>query len=193
MAAIATGLLSWASGDGWNGWFVTVHGVIGISLLLLVPAKLRGSVRTGFRRKRASRWLSAAFGVLVLVTLALGLLHATGRGSVSATGRRCGPTPCLERSPSRCWCGTSPLARRDRGSPTSIAGRFCAPESWVAAAAVYVGQETMTRVSGLAGGRRRSTGSHEVASHDPANMPSVSWFDDNRPEIEPEPKPTGRW
>src|SRR4029453_11895231 len=42
------------------------------------PANLRGSVRAGFRRGRPSRWLSAAFGVLVLATIALGILHATG-------------------------------------------------------------------------------------------------------------------
>ena len=78
VAAIVTGLASWATGDQWNGWFVLVHGVTGFSLLLLVPAKMHGSVAPGFRRGRPTRWLSAAFGVLVLATIALGVAHATG-------------------------------------------------------------------------------------------------------------------
>ena len=78
IGAIATGLTSWAIGDRWSGWLVGTHAVIGLSLLVLVPAKARGSVATGFRRRRSTRWLSAAFGVLVLVTAVLGVLHATG-------------------------------------------------------------------------------------------------------------------
>ena len=78
MGAIVTGLTSWAIGDRWSGWLIAIHAVIGLSLLVLVPAKVRGSVATGFRRRRSTRWLSAVFGVLVLVTAALGVLHATG-------------------------------------------------------------------------------------------------------------------
>ena len=78
VAAIATGLASWAVGDRWNGWATTAHGVAGLTLVLLAPAKIRGSVRTGFRRARRSRWVSAAFGCLVLATAMLGILHATG-------------------------------------------------------------------------------------------------------------------
>jgi len=50
-----------------------------------------------------------------------------------------------------------------------------------AAAGAYLSQETVARVAGLAGGDRRGTGSHEVASHDPAAMPTVIWLDDRRP------------
>jgi hypothetical protein len=66
------------AGDRWSGWFVLGHRLAGLGLLVLAPAKLRGSVKAGFRRGRPSRWLSAAFGVLVLATIALGILHATG-------------------------------------------------------------------------------------------------------------------
>ena len=51
-----------------------------------------------------------------------------------------------------------------------------------AAAAVYGAQEVAARLTGLAGGERRATGSHERASHDPANMPTVIWLNDQRPE-----------
>jgi len=32
------------------------HALAGLSLLALAPAKLRGSVRTGLKRRRATRW-----------------------------------------------------------------------------------------------------------------------------------------
>ena len=46
----------------------------------------------------------------------------------------------------------------------------------------YLVQETATRVTGLAGGRRRATGSHEVASHEPERMPEVIWIADRVPD-----------
>jgi hypothetical protein len=184
VAAIFTGLTSWAVGDRWNGWFAVAHGVIGFSLLLLVPAKLGGPVRSGFRRGRWARWISAAFGVLVLATVALGVLHATGL-----------------------WFGVGywsalwthelfafvliPLfvfhlvTRPVRPRPTDLDRRALLRTGLVVggAAGVYVAQEAVTRATGLAGGRRRATGSHGVASHDPERMPAVIWLDDERPEV----------
>jgi DMSO/TMAO reductase YedYZ molybdopterin-dependent catalytic subunit len=149
-----------------------------------VPAKLRGSVRTGFRRKRWTRWVSAAFGVLVLATVALGVLHATGIwygvGYWSAlwTHSLFG----LAVVPLLVW---HVVTRPVRPRVTDLDRRAVLRVGAVAAAAigVYAAQEAVTRVAGLAGGRRRGTGSHEVASHDPANMPSVIWLDDRRPEV----------
>ena len=62
VAALATGLASWVAGDRWSGWFVLAHRLVGLGLLVLAPAKLRGSVAAGFRRGRPSRWPSAASG-----------------------------------------------------------------------------------------------------------------------------------
>ena len=78
IGAFATGLTSWAVGTGWNRWWTAAHAVFGLSLLVLAPAKLRGSVRGGMRRRRPTRWLSASFGVLVLTVVGLGVAHATG-------------------------------------------------------------------------------------------------------------------
>jgi DMSO/TMAO reductase YedYZ molybdopterin-dependent catalytic subunit len=50
-----------------------------------------------------------------------------------------------------------------------------------AAAVVHTAQDGATRVLGLAGGDRRFTGSHEVASYVPAELPTVIWFNDRRP------------
>ena len=76
--AAATGLASWAVGTGWARWVTVVHALAGLSLLALTPAKIRGSVRTGLKRRRATRWLSMLLGALVVATVVLGVLHATG-------------------------------------------------------------------------------------------------------------------
>lgn len=184
LAALLTGVSSWAVGDRWGGWFVVGHGVAGVALVLLAPAKLRGSVRTGFRRGRSTRWISAAFGVMVLVTVALGVLHATGLWS------GVGPWSALWTH-SLVGFALVPLfvwhlvTRPVRHRATDLDRRAVVRSGLLlgAAAGVYVAQETTTSLTGLAGGSRRGTGSHEVASGDPTQMPTVSWFDDRRPDV----------
>lgn len=73
---IATGLLSWIFSLNLASLATTIHSIAGFMLLALVPLKIRGPVRTGFRRKRISRWLSAVFGIMVLAVLIIGVLHA---------------------------------------------------------------------------------------------------------------------
>lgn len=183
VAAIGTGLTSWAVSDRWSGWFALAHGIVGISLLLLVPAKLRGSVAAGFRRKRPTRWVSAAFGTLVLATVALGVSHATGVwhgvGYWSALWTH--ELFAFALIPLFVWhLVTRPVRPRpiDLDRRALLGGGLAVG----AAAAVYVAQEGVTRLTGLAGGDRRFTGSHEVASYNPAAMPTVIWFNDRRPE-----------
>ena len=182
VAAIVSGLASWSVGDRWNGAFTFAHGVCGIALALLVPAKMRGSVRTGFRRNRATRWVSAAFGVLVVITLVLGVLHATGLwygvGQWSAlwTHELFG----FALVPFLIW---HVVTRPVRPTPRDLQRRafLRLGAVTVAAAGVHVLQRAASDVTGLAGGDRRATGSHEVGSHDPTRMPTVIWFDDRRP------------
>ena len=75
---LLTGLGSWAVGTSTARLVTVAHGVSGLGLLVLAPAKLRHSVRAGMRRGRPSRWLSTAFGAMVSATVLLGMLHATG-------------------------------------------------------------------------------------------------------------------
>ena len=184
VAALVTGLTSWVVRDRWSGWITASHGVIGLSLLLLVPAKLRGSVRAGFRRRRWSRWLSAAFGVLVLTTVVLGVLHATGMwfgvGYWSALWTH-SLFGFLLVPPFLWHLVTRPVRPRVADLDRRAALRTGLLAG--GAVALYLGQEAAARVAGLAGGSRRATGSHEVASHEPAAMPTVTWLDDRRPAV----------
>lgn len=181
--AFVSGLASWTLGDTWNGLLTTVHGSSGLALALLVPAKMRGSVRTGFARGRSTRWVSAAFGVLVLATLALGILHATGlwfgvgQWSPLWTHELFGFVSVLllvwhvATRPSR--PGFADLDRR-AAIRSGVIGSV--------AVGLAVVQRPLAGLAGLAGGERRHTGSHEIASHDPDRMPTVIWLNDARPD-----------
>ena len=63
---ILTGLALWSVGDRSSGWLTFAHGALGITIALLIPAKLAGPIRSGFQRGRATRWVSSFFGLLVL-------------------------------------------------------------------------------------------------------------------------------
>jgi cytochrome b561 len=181
-AAVLTGLASWSLGDRWNGALTFAHGTCGFTIALLVPAKLGGSVRTGFRRGRATRWVSASFGVLVIATLLLGFLHATGIwfGVGQWTALWTHELLGFAVIPFLVW---HIVSRPVRPSPRDLQRRAFLRLGAVAAGAagLHIVQRVTADVVGLAGGDRRSTGSHEVASRDPANLPTVIWLNDRRP------------
>lgn len=188
VSAIATGLASWWAGDRWNGWLTAAHGVSGLTIALLIPAKMRGSVQSGLHRGRATRWLSITFGVLVLATLTLGMAHATGiwfgigQWSPLWTHELFG----FAVIPLLAWHVLSRPVRRP--TVTDLDRRAVLRLGTVAAGAVgvYLLEDVATRTVGLAGGHRRHTGSHEVASFSPAGMPTVVWFNDRRPaDVDP--------
>ena len=182
LVVVASGIASLAVGTSWGRGLTAVHGIGGLTILVLAPAKARGSVRTGLRRRRVSRWLSLVRAALVLLTIALGVAHSTG-----------------------VWFGVgywSPLwthvlaafvllgifawhvvSRRDRPKVADLDRRAVLRAGAVVAAAsvTYGVQEVATRALGSAGGDRRFTGSHEVGSFDPARLPTVSWIDDTPP------------
>jgi Oxidoreductase molybdopterin binding domain len=182
LGAVASGLTAWAVGTGWSRVATAVHAVCGFTVVVLAAAKARGSVRVGMRRRRPSRWLSALFGGLVVATISLGVLHATGLwfgvGYWSALWTHF--LLAFVLLPFLVW---HLVSRPDRPKFADL-DRRAVLRGGVAlsvGAAVYGAQEAAVRVAGLAGGDRRFTGSHEVGSFDPIRMPTVSWIDDEAP------------
>ena len=176
--AAATGLVSWAVGTGWARWVTVMHALAGLSLLALAPAKLRGSVRTGLKRRRATRWLSMLLGLLVLATIVLGGLHATGLwhgvGYWSALWTHFLLAALL--APLVVW---HIVSRPGRPRVTDLDRRALAGGglALAAAGAVYGVQQLAV------GDNRRFTGSHEIGSFNPSEMPTTMWLNDRTPRV----------
>jgi hypothetical protein len=182
VTAALSGLSSWLVGTSWARLITVVHGVAGFTVILLLPAKARGSVRTGLHRRRPSRWLSVTLAALVGATLLLGVLHSTGLwfgvGQWSALW-----THVLAAVAVLVVLTWHVVSRPSRPRVTDLDRRaLLQAGTAVAAGAVAFGlQEVAVRRLGLAGGSRRFSGSHEVGSFAPDRMPSVSWIDDAAP------------
>lgn len=185
VVSVATGVLSWGVPLAWARPFTALHAISGLSMVVLAPLKLRGSVRTGFRRGRDTRWLSTGFGALILAAVVLGVAHSTGLwygvGLWSPLwthllfGFSAVPLAIWHTRSRPVRPGRTDLSRRALLSGGALTGT----------AAVAVGaQELLVRIVGLDGAHRAGTGSHETASLDPASMPVVSWLDDTAPRIE---------
>ena len=181
--AAATGLASWAVGTGWARWVTVVHALAGLSLLALTPAKIRGSVRTGLKRRRTTRWLSMLLGALVVATVVLGVLHATGlwHGVGYWTALWTHVLLAALLAPLVVW---HIVSRPGRPRMTDLDRRALAGGgvALVAAGAVYGIQQLAV------GDNRRFTGSHEIASFNPSEMPTTMWLNDRTPRV-----PTSGW
>ncbi len=176
--AAATGLVSWGVGTGWARWVTAVHALAGLSVLALTPAKFRGSVRTGLKRRRATRWLSMLLAALVAATVVLGVLHATGLwhgvGYWSALWTHVLLAGLL--APLVVWHIVSRPSRprvADLDRRALLGGGAAA----AASGAAYGIQQLAV------GGNRRFTGSHEIASFNPSEMPTTMWLNDRSPRM----------
>jgi hypothetical protein len=179
VAATSTGIVSLAVGTSWDRWVTAAHGVAGFTLLVLAPAKARGSVRTGLRRRRPSRWMSLLLAGVVVVTIALAIAHSTGVWSGYGYWSPLW-THQLAAFVLLALFVWHVLSRPDRPRVVDLDRRAVlrAGSAVAVASAAYGLQEVAVRAAGW---DRRFTGSREIASFDPARMPIVSWIDDEAP------------
>jgi DMSO/TMAO reductase YedYZ molybdopterin-dependent catalytic subunit len=186
LLAFATGTGVVAAGSSPGRWVALAHGVVGVTVLLLVPWKTR-IVRRGLRRARRSRWASLLLAALACVTLLTGVGYATGllRSLGGTRGMWLHVAAALALAPLALW---HVLARPARPRRTDLSRRTLLRAGAVGAAAagVYLATDALVGAAQLPGARRRFTGSYDTGSFDPASMPNTVWLDDRTPRVDPE-------
>lgn len=129
-----------------------------------------------------SRWLSVAFGIVVIAAIVVGLAHSTGLWTGVGVWSALWTHLLLGFAsvPLLVW---HLLARPARPRRVDLDRRLLVGggTAAVVAVAATVAVEDGIRLTGAAGAGRRFSGSHEVGSFDPEAMPVVSWFDDTAP------------
>lgn len=180
--AVVTGVVSWMVPTDRARVFTVIHAIAGFGILLVAPRKLRGPVRTGFRRRRPDRWVSAGFGTIVLATIGFGVAHSTGVwfgvGQWSALWIH-----QLLGFATIGLLGWHMATRPVRPTLVDLDRRafLTAAVGTTAGLGLVLTQELTLDVTGLPGGQRAVTGSHEVGSFDPDSMPAVQWINDSAP------------
>jgi DMSO/TMAO reductase YedYZ molybdopterin-dependent catalytic subunit len=160
------------------------HGVAGLGIVALIPGK-SVVARRGWRRRRAGRGAGLALAVPVTVVLASGLLHTEG-----------GFRQLLVLTPMQLHVGSAVIVlamllahlkvhptrprRTDATRRAALGGLTLAATAGVA----YAVLEGAGVLLGLPAGTRRQTGSHQLGSDAPADMPITQWFTDTVPGIE---------
>jgi DMSO/TMAO reductase YedYZ molybdopterin-dependent catalytic subunit len=186
LLAFATGIGVVAAGSPPGRWVALAHGVVGVTVVLLVPWKTR-IVRRGLRRPRRSRWASLLLAALACVTLLTGVGSATGllRSLGGTRGMWVHVAAALALAPLAAW---HVLARPARPRRTDLSRRTLLRAGAVGAVAagVYLATDSLVGAARLPGARRRFTGSYDTGSFDPASMPSTVWLDDRTPRVEPD-------
>jgi len=188
LTAGGTGVLAYGVGTaGGSAVVVAVHGAAGLGVLLLVPWKTV-VVRRARRRPAEARDPTAAIalGVLVALTVVTGVLHAVG---VPGPWRALGGVAALQVHVAAAIVVLPLLivhawGRRQRPRATDLSRRSLlrAAALTAGAAVVWTGTEAVLRLTRAPGARRRTTGSHERGTDDPAAMPVTQWIGDGVPD-----------
>ena len=182
--AFITGLTAQAVGtSAWGNTIVILHGVVGLSILILAPWKTRVAQR-GITRRNPGRPLSLVLAGLAITVLITGVLHSTG------TVGHIGPftvlwvhvASALLLIPFVAW---HYLARKTPPRMVDLSRRNLLRLGGLTSAAgiLWFGLDRSIALAQLPGSRRRFSGSHERSSFIPDAVPVTSWLDDRTPVL----------
>ncbi len=185
--ALSSGVLAFTIGTLPAATILAVtHGALGVGLLLLIPWKSVIIGRAQRRRtNRPGRVAGTVLGLLVVVCVASGLLHAL------AGYRLFGPVTALQ-----VHVGTAlslipfllvhVLSHPQLPRRADLSRRVLLRTAGLgaAAAAAYVAVEGLSSLLRLPGAQRRATGSTEVGSGRPELMPVTQWVSDSVPVLD---------
>lgn len=176
--ALITGGASFLLGSSSTAWLVTLHGVLGFVVLVLARPK-SPVVQRGLNRRRPNRFASIALAVVVTGALVTGVVHTLDVWGPFGVWSPIGLHVIFALA-------AVPLAalhmvtRPQRIRPIDLSRR-----TWLQAlgvAGIAFGFRTV--FDRWAASDRRFTGSHEVGSGEPRQMPVVQWFNDSPPRID---------
>ena len=186
-------LLGLAFTTGWVAFFyasapsrasLILHAASGYAIIALTPWKAVIAAR-GIQRRRPGWWASLVFTGLVVASIAAGILHSTGLltgvGAISAMEVHVGAA--LAAIPFVAW---HVIARRIPVRAVDLSRRSLLRAGSLLAGAglAYGAGEVAVRLFRLPGSLRRFTGSYEVGSLQPAQLPVTSWMFDAVPAID---------
>ena len=178
--ALITGGASFLLGSSSTAWLVTLHGVLGFVVLVLARPK-SPVVQRGLGRRRPNRFASVALAVVVTGALITGVVHTLDVwepfGVLSPIGLHVifaiAAVPLV---------ALHVVTRPQRIRPIDVSRR-----TWLQALGVVgIAFGLRTVFDRWAASDRRFTGSHEVGSGEPRQMPVVQWFNDSPPRINPD-------
>lgn len=184
IGAFLSGWVTFALGTGWVRLAAVIHGLLGLSVVALVPWK-SVIVRDGLRRHLSTAATSLALTVMVVVAVLSGVLFSV------AGIRSYGPLTAIQ-----VHVGSGVLAvlltfvhaaqRPVRPHRVDFTRRTLLRTGAVmgAAGTAYLGLAGATSLLRLPGRKRRTTGSYERGSGNPSAMPVTSWINDTTPAVD---------
>jgi hypothetical protein len=177
-SAFTTGWVAFFYGTAPSRWSLIIHASSGFAIVALTPWKSVIAAH-GIKRRRPGWTMSLVFTLLVLVSVLAGLLHSSGLlrqvGWISAMEVHVGAA--LIALPLAVW---HVIARRIplRGTDLSRRSLLRGGVLLGAAGLGYAATEILARVTNLPGAQRRFTGSYELGSLQPEQLPVTQWMFD---------------
>jgi hypothetical protein len=182
--AFVTGVASWMVAPGPVRWIVIAHGIVGLGIVALAPWKST-IARRGLARRRPGRGTAIAFAVLIVTSIVAAVVHVTGvmrsLGPFSPLGIHVGTAVAAIA-----LCVAHVVQRPVRPRTTDLSRRSLLRSGAVlgAGAAGWLALQGVLRATGARGASRRITGSFEMGSGVPADMPVTQWFNDHVQEVD---------
>ena len=177
---LISGGASFLLGSSSTAWLVTMHGVLGFVVLVLAWPKTP-VVQRGLNRRRPNRFASIALAGVVTGAFVTGVIHTLNVWEPFGVWSPIGLHVifALAAVP---LVALHVVTRPQRIRPIDLSRR-----TWLQAlgvAGIALGFRAV--FDRWAAADRRFTGSHEVGSGEPRQMPVVQWFNDSPPRIDPD-------
>ncbi len=185
---LASGVGSYLTGSPQGAWVLWVHGIGGMTLLVLLVWKWRIVMRS-FMRQGAGLWAvpSALLGLLFVATLAVGLLWVLGWAPEAPIPGYGSMRPMVLHAVLAVLLvipfATHTAAHWPRFKPADIASRRAALRTLALGGAGFVLWRGLDAVSTVTAADRRFTGSREEGSFTGNAHPVTQWLGDERQHL----------